>query len=217
MKTHLFLIVALFLMNMSVSGANPDTDEGTVYDTLVIKNIMKELYMCTCKPNTANPNGEGKVYFQGILKKDFVTDDADYHNCDERFLIQWDLSELPDGINIIEAKMELFCTHYSGDGQGQLIYEYITESWNQDIGFSKKPETSVESRIITGWPEENKVHCVDMTNFIKNWVDNRIPNYGLMGYSMNTETTNSAMFGSSKFPDESLRPKLTIIYQVNRP
>ncbi|MGE0076419.1 MAG: DNRLRE domain-containing protein [Bacteroidales bacterium] len=181
-------------------------------DTLVITAISKELYICTCKPNTANPNGEGKIYYQGRFKEDKVTDDADYHNCDERFLMQWDLSVLPKGIKIIEAKMQLVCAGYTGDKQGQLAYECIVEPWDTNIGYGKKPNTSSETRILTDWPVKNTYHFVDITSFVQLWYSGNIQNHGLMGFSINTETTNSALFCSSKFPKENLRPKLTIIY-----
>jgi hypothetical protein len=184
-------------------------------DTLVIKEISKELYVCSCKPNISNPGGEGKIYFQGKFKEDLVTKDADYRNCDERFLVQWDLSGLPKGVTIVEAKMEIYCRSYSGDKKGQLIYEYITEPWETDVGFSKRPSTSEDGRVFTDWPKVKEFHSIDITSFVKNWYHNETPNFGLMGYSINTETKNSAIFCSSNFPDMTLRPKLTIIYRKN--
>ena len=108
--------------------------------------------------------------------------------------------------------MELYCRSYSGDKQGQLIYECITESWNADIGYSEKPNTLIESRILTDWPEPKQYHSIDITSFIKSWYYDSIPNYGLMGYSINTETTNSVIFCSSNFPNENLLPKLIIVF-----
>lgn len=216
MKTNLLVVVTLCILNFSVFGANPDIYKDKVIsslnNTLVIKGISNELYICTCKPNTSNPSGGGMVFFQGKYVKDLVTPDANYKNCDERFLIQWDLSELTDGIKIVEAKMELFCTHFSGDKLGQLIYEYITEPWKADIGYSKKPTTSIDGRVLTDWPKEKQFHVVDITDFVKNWHSKKIPNYGLMGYSINTETTNSAIFCSSMFPDKDLCPKLIVTF-----
>lgn len=216
MRTKLLLIIALYILNLPVFGAKLKVDKEktnkSLYDTLVIKSISNELYICTCKPNTCNPNGEGKVYYQGKYKEEKVTNDADYHNCDERFLIQWDLSKLPKGIKIIEAKMELYCRSFSGDKQGQLVYECINETWNTDIGYSKKPNTLIETRILNDWPESKQYYTINITDFIRSWHHNKIPNYGLMGYSINTETTNSAVFCSSIFPNENLRPKLIIIF-----
>jgi len=219
MKSNLFLIFLLCILNYAVFGNNLNTNKGSIsknkMDTIVIQDISKEVYICTCKPNTCNPNGGGMIFFQGKYIEDRVTPDANYKNCDERFLIQWDLSELPDGINIVEAKMELFCSHFSGDKQGQLVYEYITEPWKADIGYAKKPTTSIDGRVLTDWPKAEQFHIVDITNFIKNWHYKKIPNYGLMGYSINTETTNSAIFCSSMFPDKALCPKLIIVFQKN--
>lgn len=181
-------------------------------DTLVLTTISKDLYICTCKPNTANPNGGGEIYFQGKFYKDEVTEDADYHDCDERFLMQWDLTKLPKGIKIIEAKMHLVCVNYTGDKQGQLVYECISETWNADMGYSQKPNTLSETRVITNWPTKSTYHVVDITSFVKAWYNGSLPNYGLMGFSIDTETTNSALFCSSKFHQEDVRPKLIIVF-----
>jgi hypothetical protein len=220
MKTNLLLVIVLYISYFPVFGTNPKAEKEaiskTLYDTLVIKEISNELYICTCNPNKCNPSGAGKLYFQGKWKQDLVNKEVDYRNCDERFLIQWDLSELPKGIKIIEAKMELYCNDFSGDKHGQLVYEYITEPWNSDIGYSQKPNTVADDRILTDWPKVKQFHIIDITNFIKKWYYNKTPNYGLMGYSIKTETTNSAVFCSSKYPDKALRPKLIIIFQKNK-
>lgn len=220
MKTNLFFVLAICPLYFTVFGTNPIRNEGALhknaYDTLVIQEISKELYVCTCKPNTSNPAGEGQIYFQGKYKEAKVTKDVNYEDCDERFLILWNLAKLPDGIEIVEAKMVLYCMKFIGDKHGQLIYESISEPWNADVGFAKKPNTSDKFRILTGWPESQKYHVVNVTGLIKNWYSKEVPNYGIMGYSINTENTNSAMFCTSIFPDKAARPKLVIIYQKNK-
>jgi hypothetical protein len=220
MNVSPFLIIALCTLYFTGCGSNSEGNKNAInknlYDTLVIKKISNEVYVCTCNPNKCNPSGAGMLYYQGKWKQDLVNKDVDYRNCDERFLIQWDLSELPEGIEIIEAKMELYCDNFTGDEQGQLIYESITEPWNADIGYSKKPNTRIDDRVLTDWPKAKQYHIIDITNFIKKWYYNATPNYGLMGYSINTETTNSAVFCSSWYPDKELQPKLLVIYKKNK-
>jgi len=220
MKTSPLLFIALCTLYFPGCGSNPKVDKDAIsknlYDTLVIKEISNELYICTCNPNKCNPSGAGNLYFQGKWKQNLVNKEVDYRNCDERFLIQWDLSELPKGIEIIEAKMELYCDDFTGDKQGQLVYESITEPWNADIGYSKKPNTIIDDRVLTDWPKAKQYHVIDITNFIKKWYYDKIPNYGLMGYSINTETTNSAVFCSSIYPDKALQPKLIVIFKKNK-
>jgi len=106
----------------------------------------------------------------------------------------------------------MVCAEFNGDKKGQLVYECISEPWNEDIGYSQKPNTLPDSRIFTDWPTGGSYHIVDIIAFVKSWYNNKIPNYGLMGYSINTETLNSAIFCSSKFPQEGVGPKLTITY-----
>jgi len=117
------LALAFCLWNLPVFGEDPEVEINSkdliYYDTIVITKVSKEVYICTCKPDTCNPGGEGQIYFQGKYKMKAATEDAAPHNCDERFLMQWDLSELPVGIEIVEAKMELVCISFNGDKQGQ--------------------------------------------------------------------------------------------------
>lgn len=219
MKTSHFLLIVLCTVYFSGCGPNQrgNKDAGkNLYDTLVINKISNELYICTCNQNRPNPSGAGNLYYQGKWKQDLVNKDVDYRNCDERFLVQWDLSELPKGIDITEAKMELYCDSFEGDKQGQLVYEPISGPWSADSGYSKKPNTLINDRIITDWPKAKQFHVVDITNFIKKWYNNKIPNYGLMGYSINTETTNSATFCSSIYPKKEVQPKLVVIFKKNK-
>ena len=66
------------------------------------------------------------------------------------------------------------------------------------------------------WTEAKQYHIIDITNFVKKWYCDKIPDYGLMGYSVNTETTNSAVFCSSIYPDKALQPKLIVIFSKNK-
>ena len=79
---------------------------------------------------------------------------------------------------------------------------------------SDKPNTSNESRVFTQWPTGKQYHHVDITDFIIKWYSNETPNYGLTGYSIDTETTNSALFCSPNFPQKDVRPKLIVIYSA---
>ena len=210
MKTNLLLVIVIGILNLPAFGKSSKIEKN-VNDTLIIRGISKELYICTCKPDVSNPSGRGELYFQGFYNKE------NYSACDERFLIQWNLSELPAGVKIVEAKMELYCRDYVGDKQGELIYEYINEPWTEDIGYGKKPNTSGIDKISTNLPTAGQYHSVDVTNFVKKWHNKVIPNYGLMGYGANMKTTNSAVFCSSKYFGENFRPKLIVIYQKIKP
>lgn len=90
--------------------------------------------------------------------------------------MQWDLSKLPKGIKIIEVKMQLVCAEYEGDKQGQLVYECISQPWNANIGYGKKPNTLLETRVLIDWPVKNTCHFVDITSFVKSWYNGSIMN-----------------------------------------
>ena len=88
------------------SKLNSQPEEGSLperlNDTIVISKITKDLYICTCKPDIANPGGEGKY------KKDVITEDADYHDCDERFLMQWDLALIQKPLTQPYSALQIF-------------------------------------------------------------------------------------------------------------
>ena len=226
MKLHLCIFILLFScssysQSFSIEQAITEidsigsTESKSLNDTLVINQLIKELYVCTCKPDISNPGGKGQIYYQGKWEVESVSKDADKELCDERFLMQWDLSELPAEIRIIEAKLRMVCAEFNGDKQGQLVYECISEPWSTESVYNDKPKTLPESRVVTGWPSKNSYHYVDITDYVKWWYHDRIPNYGLMGLSMDVETNNSAVFCSSKFPKEHLRPGLIVVFQEN--
>ncbi len=72
-RVNILILSILSILSLSAFNVKFKTDKESVHkslnDTLVITKISKDLYICTCKPNTANPNGEGKIYFQGRFKK----------------------------------------------------------------------------------------------------------------------------------------------------
>ena len=69
MKSNLLIVLAFCLMNLPVFGQNPEVENNSkdkiLIDTIVITKVSKEVYICTCKPDTCNPGGEGKIFFQG--------------------------------------------------------------------------------------------------------------------------------------------------------
>ncbi len=42
---------------------------------------VKDAYVCDCKPDETNPNGNDKVLYQG-----------QYKDCFDRILVEWDIS-----------------------------------------------------------------------------------------------------------------------------
>jgi hypothetical protein len=100
--------------------------------------------------------------------------------------------------------------------QSSLDIEGNTLSIAQITAILENKKVIAPKKVLTDWPKAKQYHVINITNFIKKWYYDKIPNYGLMGYSINTETTNSAVFCSSIYPVKALQPKLIVIFKKNK-
>jgi len=80
MKISLLLFTMLSVLNLSVfhvkSQAVEEPLDKSLNDILVLTTISKDLYICTSKPEIANPDGGGEINYQGKFNKDEVTYEA---------------------------------------------------------------------------------------------------------------------------------------------
>ena len=166
---------------------------------------IQDAYVCDCKPNETNPNGNEKVLYQGQYKK-----------CFDRILIQWDLSTIRKDSKIIKAEMHLFHEKLYGSGKktGHLIYYPFSQPWNdKTIALNTLPEYYIELKIVADWPEQKGWHVVDLTEIMKKWVDGSLPNYGMYCHSEGTMTTCVSKFISNDGTPIKSRPKLVVEHE----
>ncbi|NQV17561.1 MAG: DNRLRE domain-containing protein [Armatimonadetes bacterium] len=162
----------------------------------------KDTYICDCAPNTNNPNGPITHLYQG-----------QYGVCFDRTLIEWDLSIIPTGVQILSAVMELDFNTLHGSMSGQMAYYMITEAWEETVvTFNTQPAYNEAMEIITDWPEPNTWHAVDVTEFVQFWIDNPNANFGVFCHCISTTSTCVAEFNSSDHSNSDVHPKLTINY-----
>ena len=166
---------------------------------------IKDAYICDCKPDETNPNGNEKVLFQGQYKK-----------CFDRILIQWDLSTIKRDSKIIKAEMHFFHEKLYGSGKktGHLIYYPLAQSWSdKTITLNSLPEYYPDLKIVANWPEEKSWHIVDITEIVKKWVHGSLPNYGVYCHSEGTEATFVSKFISKEGTPIKSRPKLVVEHE----
>ena len=191
-QTAVFLTVILFFL----SGYSLFADEIV----LRMGPEGKDTYVCDCLPNVNNPNGSIIHLYQG-----------GYGTCFDRLLIQWDLSTLPEEINITAATMDFYYLGLYGAVSGEFAYYRILEDWEETgVTFANQPDYTEDGAVITEFPTGGW-HSIDVTAFIQGWYDGTYDNFGVYGHTLNSSGTCCVEFSSGD-GSALFRPKLTIEY-----
>lgn len=165
-------------------------------------------YICTCKPSINNPSGDATHLWQGYINE------SGFHQCYERFLIQWDITSIPPNATIADATMELYCDYYTGTQKGKMIYQRINGDWDKKkVCIDIQPEASEADKIQTNWPSSKKWHAINITKFVQGWHKGDFKNFGILAMCTDTgNSTSSPAFYSFSWSNAKFRPKLTITY-----
>ena len=137
-----------------------------------------------------------------------------------RCLIGWDLSILPPGTVILDARLDLsFATwapnYESHTGENASYLLRITEPWvENEITWNNQPETTWDDVItlpqsIT--PDQDYPN-IDVTAQIQQMVSDPENNHGFLLRLVTEEYYRCMLFASSDYPDSDKRPRLRIIY-----
>jgi hypothetical protein len=131
---------------------------------------------------------------------------------EHRFLIEWDISGLPEGAEIDNAAMEIYCYNFYGEEVGSIAFHRITETWEEGtVNWENQPNYDFTDLTIGDWPEVGEWAYFDVTDQVIAWYEEEHPNCGVIG--IGTENGCGAAFWSSDYDDEKeLRPKLTVEY-----
>lgn len=165
-------------------------------------------------PNT--PNGSGY---------DFIANAWTYGGGSvyfiQRSLIRFDLSEIPQGTQIVSAALSLFCNlntnHYQlQSGENQSLLLRILEDWDEDqVTWNNQPGTTFADAIVIpkSTSQTQNYPDLDVSNNIQYWFENPTENFGWL-FRLSVEMQYSCMvFASSDNPKKEWRPTLTVIYE----
>ena len=144
-----------------------------------------------------------------------------------RGLLQFDLSGIPAGASIVEAKLSLYHSsmqpnegHTDRSGSNDWVIQRITSNWDeQTVTWNNQPNSTTQNQILlpgcTGcWPvySTSDYLNINVDTIVQYWVDNPSENFGFI-MKLQTEQFYRAMkFASSDHPDASLHPKLEVTY-----
>lgn len=177
----------------------PAAAPGTVLELFPVQDA----YVCDCQPGTTNPNGNSSYLYHG-----------QFGSCFDRTLIQWDISDLPENIEIISAEMNLYCEAFWGTPSGGPVYFMIDGDWDENtVTFNSQPGYDTTVSVSADWPAAGTWHSVDVQPFVEEWISGTHCNYGIYCFCQGTEGTSVPGFWSGDYPDEELRPRLVIEYQ----
>jgi hypothetical protein len=169
MKAHFKLILIVLTVSFAAFSAGQNACASQIQ---VIADKCAQI--CVCHPTTPMPdgwNGEG-------------TSVGWWEGCNPRSLLHWPIPDLPQGTQITEAKIELYCKDSWGQVQGQVAFAPITDFWNPNtVTWNTQPGIDSSEEITSGWPNVGQFLQVDITSIARLWCEGTLPNNGIEAYA----------------------------------
>lgn len=99
-----------------------------------------------------------------------------------RTFLQYDLSLIPIGAEVISAKLKVYCSYWNDSGgSGTTNISRVTQEWDETtLTWNNQPTTTgtyLESNVRP--PSVGTWSDWDITNLVTEWVNETYPNYGL--------------------------------------
>jgi hypothetical protein len=200
-----------------------DEQEGRILLNLVA-DVSNLVYPIEIDPTvTIQPNGDiGKdTYIEaGTVGASYPNDTTikfgrDINSNFFRSLIEFDISNVPIGSVVSSAILDLQ-VYTGGAGESNPVVYKITQPWQESITWSTQP--SYDSTIYGEIPAttiSNGLFSFPITSLVKEWIENNIPNYGLMieDKGISTLGSNRSAY-SSDYSIAASRPKLVVTYNA---
>ncbi len=133
-----------------------------------------------------------------------------------RSLVRFDLSAIPSGTPISQARLYLYLSSsYDPPGASRIIAVYRVTSW--------WTEGSVTWNTMPGWSSiyygflsiphgAYRWHSVDVTNLVREWVSRQYPNYGLWIFGNESSSDPNYRGFYTRESSTGLKPWLYITY-----
>ena len=171
-------------------------------------------------PSTSAPNSP---YFESFA----WTDNASGHPINNgRTICRFDLSSIPKNVNITRATINASAVYTLSPGpsygtNNSAFLQRIVSSYDisgQNTGWNNAPLVStVDEKILAQSTNEFESYSVDITDFVKLWVNQPDSNWGMMLRLRNETFYNRLTFYSFGAPTDSLNLKIQVCYSTTLP
>ena len=143
-----------------------------------------------------------------------------------RDLLDFDLSQIPSGAVINSATLTLYhnpnssnasAKHQSLSGSNEGLISRVISTWDENtVTWNTQPQTTTQNEVIIPQStSENQDYSLDVTDLIKDMINNPSSSYGFMIRLKTEQYYRSLVFASSDHPNASKHPKLEISYSTN--
>lgn len=145
-----------------------------------------------------------------------------YDHCEPakrtRSLVKFDLSAIPPGTSISQARLSIYLVNscdYAGGRTHRVTAHGVTGNWSE-TGVTWNSQPGFGSEVGSVWVQSVTWgrYQIDITNLVRGWVNGTTTNRGLMLRSNESTSTDSARmgFGTREASGTTYDPYLTITY-----
>ncbi|MBI4645978.1 MAG: DNRLRE domain-containing protein, partial [Bacteroidia bacterium] len=170
---------------------------------------------------TISPQKDARIADQQFFQTNFGSSETFTSSFDasvvpnllNRSLMEFNLANVPEGAEIFKARLYLYgLDHY---GNNSSLLQRITQPWDETtVMWERQPLSTAEQQIIlnaSGSPSQN--YIIDITTFVKNWLDNLYINNGFMLKKQDELTHGRLVFASTDYITDTTKvPRLEILY-----
>lgn len=134
-----------------------------------------------------------------------------------RSLLRFDLSFVPPGATILDAKLDLFAYSIPGVtghiGTNNIDILRVTQNWSENtVTWNNQPTTDNFNNVVSlpqsTLPTQDYLN-IDVTGIVQDMISNN-NDYGFLIKLLNESMTRGVIFGSKDNPNQQLRPKLHV-------
>ncbi len=160
---------------------------------------------------------DGEEYYYGYPDADLLEIQHEFigsHGIDDDTLIEFPLFSIPSNARIISGKLKLYGYGNSNYTDVEPVFKVrkIIEPWDESsVNWDNKPNYGTNSEECTFSESKMRWNEWDITTFVKDWIEENDPNYGIA--LMTTGNDEGGKFKSGDYSeDPSKRPKLIVSY-----
>jgi PKD repeat protein len=143
-----------------------------------------------------------------------------------RFLLEFDLSDLPSPCWVVDARLSLFYANdpsnpHSHYGDNWSLIQRVTEPWEElEVSWWNQPPVTTDDQLRIP-PSVNPTQDyldLDLTAMVSKWADEPDSNFGMLVRIETEEIYRRIMFASSDYLiDPEKRPHLEVTYLLCEP